>query len=72
MSDRLIAAASIAEAMGMQVKEFKMNLPHLLALGFPTPADDAWDFWNIGELLSWVARQQETNICLLKSLLAES
>jgi hypothetical protein len=72
MPVRMIAAAKIAAAMGQQVHEFKLHLPHLLILGFPLPVEPDEENWHIDELLEWVAKQQEMNIRLLQSLLAEA
>jgi hypothetical protein len=72
MPGRMIAAAKIAEAMGQQIHEFKLHLPHLLKLGFPLPAEPDQEKWHIDELLEWVTKQQELNIRLLQSLLAEA
>jgi hypothetical protein len=71
MPGRMIAAARIAEAMGQQIHEFKLHLPHLMTLGFPLPADPNQDLWHTDELLDWVTKQQELNIRLLQYLLAE-
>jgi hypothetical protein len=72
MPGRMIAAAKIAEALGQQIHDFKLQLPHLNVLGFPLPVEPDQENWHVDELLEWVAKQQEMNIRLLQSLLAEA
>jgi hypothetical protein len=65
----MVGLSEVAVALGKPEAEFRALLPALISLGFPQP-DNKNDCIEVADLLSWVVKQQETNLALVGLLAA--